>query len=75
MKRFDAVEDAVLNALGNATLTLAGLVQSIHNAHAEIKHVAFVKTADLSKFTVWVRYHDRTSDYFQFVRQTEGAIQ
>lgn len=67
--RFDIVEKAVLSSLGNAVVTLTGLVQLVHNSHPDIKHVALVRErTEVKYFTFAVRYHDRTTDTFSFVR-------
>lgn len=68
MSRKAVVEQVVLWSLGDAKLTIAGLLKAIHAAYSDIKHVAFIKTYDQNYFTVWVRYHDRQSDTFKFVR-------
>lgn len=68
MVRYSVVEKAVLVTLGNPRLTLVELVQAIHAVHPDIKHVAFIKTYDLKYFTVWVKYNDRKTDTFNFMR-------
>lgn len=68
MDRFNTIQQIVLQTLGNPQLTHVGVVQTIHQAHPEIRNVAVVNKLDLSGFTIWVKYHDRESDSFSFAR-------
>lgn len=70
MSRIDIVEKAIHAAFGNATVTLAGMLKLIHMGHIEIKNVAIVITHDHREFTIWVKYHDRTTDTFSFLRES-----
>lgn len=69
--RFNTVENGVLAALGNTSVTLNGLVQLVHASHPEIKHVVLVReVSEMKHFTFAVRYHDRKMDTFSFARDS-----
>lgn len=68
-QRQAVVYQGIFAALGNASLTINGLVKAVHASHPDIKHVILVReVSEMKHFTFWVRYHDRSSDSYSLYK-------